>query len=333
MSLMSRVMKETKKNPYITKIMESEIFSRKDLSNIGLPALDIALSGDIDGGIGAGVTTIAGKSKHFKSLFVLEIARSYLENDPDAEIMFFDSEFGTPPAYFDKFGDLRDRVWYGNVKTVEDLRSKMTILLDKVKDTDNKLLIMLDSMGGLSSEKEVEDALNNKSSVDMTRAKHIKSFFRLVTPELKIKNIPFVVVNHTYQTLEKFSKEVMGGGTGNVYASDNILFIGRQQEKDGDDFIGYNFIINIEKSRFVKEKSKFPVRVTFDGGIYKYSGVFDLAVEAGLIEQAGSWFTFDGKKVQGKKTFEDDDEIMRSIIENEEFKEFIKIKYLITIDL
>lgn len=211
MSLMKRVMKESK-NPYICKIMESEILSRANLVPIDLPALNIALSGDLDGGIGAGVTTIAGKSKHFKSLFVLEIARSFLESDPEAEVAFFDSEFGTPPSYFEKFGDMRDRVYHIPVKTVEDVRFQMTQLIDMKEKTDNKILIMLDSIGGLASEKEVEDALNNKSSVDMTRAKHIKSFFRIVTPEIKIKDIPLVVINHTYQTLERFSQEVMSGG-------------------------------------------------------------------------------------------------------------------------
>lgn len=333
MTLMQRVMKESK-NPYICKIMESEILSRENLVPIDLPALNIALSGDLDGGIGAGVTTIAGKSKHFKSLFVLEIARSFLESNPEAEVAFFDSEFGTPPSYFEKFGDMRDRVYHIPVKTVEDLRFQMTQLIDMKEKTDNKILIMLDSIGGLASKKEVEDALKNKSSVDMTRAKHIKSFFRIVTPEIKIKDIPLVVINHTYQTLERFSQEVMSGGTGNVYHSDNILFIGKQQEKDGKELVGFNFIINIEKSRFVKEKMKIPVLVTWEEGIHKYSHIFDLAVEAGIIgnPSKGYYAYPDLDKKQRRKVIETD-ENMEEILANEDFKDFVRIKYQITVDV
>jgi hypothetical protein len=106
--------------------------------------------------------------------------------------------------------------------------------------------------------------MEGKSVGDMSRAKQIKSLFRMVTPHLTMKNIPMVVVNHTYKTLELYSKDVVGGGTGSYYSADNIFILGRQQEKDGTELLGYNFIINVEKSRYVREKAKIPVTVKFD---------------------------------------------------------------------
>ena len=119
----------------------------------------------------------------------------------------------------------------------------------------------------------------------------MKSLFRMVTPHLTIKDIPMVVVNHTYQTMEMFSKAVVSGGTGIYYSADNIYIIGRQQEKTGTDLTGYNFIINVEKSRFVREKSKIPVEVSFEGGISKWSGLLDMAMESGhVIKPSNGWY-------------------------------------------
>ena len=127
--------------------------------------------------------------------------------------------------------------------------------LEGVERSDH-LIIIIDSIGNLASKKEVEDALEGKSVADMSRAKQIKSLFRMITPHLSLKDIPMVVVNHTYKTMELYSKDVVGGGTGSYYAADNIFILGRQQEKEGTEVVGYNFIINVEKSRYVREKSK-----------------------------------------------------------------------------
>ena len=133
-------------------------------------------------------------------------------------------------------------------------------------------MIVVDSVGNLASKKEVEDASEGKSVADMTRAKQMKSLFRMVTPHLTIKDIPMVVVNHTYSEIGLFPKQIVSGGTGLIYSADNIFIIGRQQEKDGNEVTGFNFIINVEKSRFVREKSKIPIEVSFEGGsgLYHY---------------------------------------------------------------
>jgi len=155
----------------------------------------------------------------------------------------------------------------------------------------DRVIVVIDSVGNLASKKEVEDALKQNSAADMTRAKQLKSLFRMVTPHLNLKDIPLIVVNHTYQTQEMYSKAVVSGGTGIYYSADNIFILGRQQEKDGKEVTGYNFIINVEKSRFVKEKSKIPIEVSWEEGISKWSGLLDMALESGhVIKPKVGWF-------------------------------------------
>ena len=277
MSLMDKL----KKNSTIkdTAILtESKFFQTKDLIQTSVPALNVALSGRLDGGLTPGLTVFAGPSKHFKTAFSLLLAKSYLDKYDDAIVLFYDSEFGTPQAYFDTFAIDTSRVIHTPITDIEQLKHDVMSQMNGIERGDH-VIVIVDSVGNLASKKEVEDALDGKSVADMTRAKQMKSLFRMVTPHLTIKDIPMVVVNHTYQTMEMFSKAVVSGGTGIYYSADNIYIIGRQQEKTGQDLTGYNFIINVEKSRFVREKSKIPVEVSFEGGISKWSGLLDMAME------------------------------------------------------
>ena len=152
-------------------------------------------------------------------------------------------------------------------------------------------MIIVDSVGNLASKKEVEDALEGKSVADMTRAKQMKSLFRMITPHLTIKDIPAIVVNHTYKEIGLFPKDVVSGGTGIYYSADNIWIIGRQQDKKGTEIKGYHFVINIEKSRYVKEKSKIPISVTWEGGVSKFSGLLDVALAGGhVVKPSNGWY-------------------------------------------
>ena len=152
-------------------------------------------------------------------------------------------------------------------------------------------MIIVDSVGNLASKKEVEDALDGKSVADMTRAKQMKSLFRMITPHLTIKDIPAIVVNHTYKEIGLFPKDVVSGGTGIYYSADNIYIIGRRQQKTGTEVTGYEFVINVEKSRFVREKSKIPVEVSWEAGISKWSGLLDMALESGhVIKPSNGWY-------------------------------------------
>ena len=249
-------------------LSKSKFFTDKDMIPTGVPMINVALSGSLDGGLTPGLTMFAGPSKHFKTAFALLMAKSYMDKYDDAVVLFYDSEFGTPQNYFEAFDIDTERVLHTPITDVEQLKHDIMSQLQSIEKND-RVIVILDSIGNLASKKEVEDALDGKSVADMSRAKQIKSLFRMITPHLTLKDIPMVVVNHTYKEIGMFPKDIVGGGTGSYYSADTIWILGRQQDKDGTEIVGYNFIINVEKSRYVREKSKIPVTVSFDGGINK----------------------------------------------------------------
>ena len=331
------ILDKIKKNSTIKDsaiLSESKFFKKKDMIPTSVPIINVALSGRLDGGLTPGITMWAGPSKHFKTAFSLLMAKSYLDKYPDAALLFYDSEFGTPQSYFDTFGIDTSRVVHTPLTDVEQLKFDIMQQLQNVERGDH-LIIVIDSIGNLASKKEVEDALEGKSAADMTRAKQMKSLFRMVTPHLNLKDIPLVVVNHTYMEIGLFPKAIVGGGTGAMYSADNVYILGRQQEKEGSEIVGYNFIINVEKSRYVKEKSKIPVSVTFDGGLSKWSGLLDVALESGhVVKPSNGWYSkvdqdgvVEDKKYRVKDT--DSKEFWMSILTSKTFYDFIKNKYSI----
>jgi RecA/RadA recombinase len=290
MSLLEKLKKNStiKDSSILTK---SKFFAAKDMIPTSIPALNIALSGSIDGGFTPGLTMWAGPSKHFKTAFSLLMVKAYQEKYPDSVILFYDSEFGSPQSYFKSFGINTDQIIHTPITDVEQLKFD---IMNQLKNLERgeRVMIVVDSIGNLASKKEVEDALDQKSVGDMTRAKQIKSLFRMVTPHLTLKDIPMVVVNHTYMEIGMFPKAIVGGGTGSYYSADNIYILGRQQEKEGTEIVGYNFIINVEKSRYVREKAKIPVTVTYEGGINKWSGLLEIALETGHVTKpSNGWYS------------------------------------------
>jgi len=315
-------------------IEKSKIYGQKEYVQTPIPMLNVALSGDLNGGLTSGVTVLAGPSKHFKSAFSLIIAASYQKKYPDSVVLLFDSEFGMPESYFEAFGVDLERVIHIPITDIEALKTETMKQLNDIEKGD-RVIMILDSLGGLASKKEVDDALAGNTVTDMTRAKAIKSYFRMVTPHLTIKDIPLLIINHSYSTIEKYAKQVVGGGTGVMYSADTVWIIGRQQEKDGTELKGYNFVINIEKSRFVKEKSKIPITVLHEGGINKWSGLMNLALESGhVIKPSQGWYqlTENGVPVGEKlraKDIEANDEIWEKILKVPEFVDYINNKYAI----
>jgi RecA/RadA recombinase len=335
---MASILDKIKKNSTIKDsaiLSESKFFKKKDMIPTSVPIINVALSGRLDGGLTPGITMWAGPSKHFKTAFSLLMAKSYLDKYPDAALLFYDSEFGTPQSYFDTFGIDTSRVVHTPLTDVEQLKFDIMQQLSEVERGDH-LIIVIDSIGNLASKKEVDDAMEGKSVGDMTRAKQLKSLFRMVTPHLNLKDIPLVVVNHTYMEIGMFPKAIVGGGTGAMYSADNVYILGRQQEKEGTEIVGYNFIINVEKSRYVKEKSKIPVSVSFDGGLSKWSGLLDVALESGhVIKPSNGWYQkvnketgeIEDKKYRIKDT--DTKDFWLSILTSKSFYDFIKNKYSI----
>jgi RecA/RadA recombinase len=279
-----------KKNTTIKEsaiLEKSKFFTEKDMISTEVPMINVALSGRLDGGLVPGLTMLAGPSKHFKTAFALLMASAYMKKYDDAVVLFYDSEFGTPQKYFETFDIDMGRVLHTPITDIEELKHDIMNQLQGLEKSD-RVIIVIDSIGNLASRKEVEDSLEGKSVADMTRAKQIKSLFRMITPHLTIKDVPMIVVNHTYKEIGMFPKDIVGGGTGSYYSADTIWILGRQQEKTGGDIVGYNFIINVEKSRYVREKSKIPVTVNFEGGINKYSGLLEIAQEGNFVNKVGT---------------------------------------------
>ena len=332
------ILDKIKKNSTIKEsaiLSQSKFFQKKDMIPTSVPMINVALSGRLDGGLTPGLTMWAGPSKHFKTAFSLLMAKAYMEKYEDAVLLFYDSEFGTPQSYFDSFGIDTERVIHTPITDVEQLKFDIMNQLGGIERGDH-VIIVVDSIGNLASKKEVEDAMDQKSVGDMTRAKQMKSLWRMVTPHLNLKDIPCVVVNHTYMEIGLYPKAIVGGGTGSYYSADNIFILGRQQEKDGTEVVGYNFIINVEKSRYVREKSKIPVSVSFDGGISRWSGLLDVALESGhVIKPSNGWYQkvdvdsgeMDEKKYRIKET--DTKEFWMPILKQKSFVDFVKSRYTV----
>ena len=330
---MSNLLNKLQKNSTIkdTEVLsKSKFFNAKDLIQTQVPMINVALSGRLDGGLAPGLTVFAGPSKHFKTAFALMLAKSYMEKYEDAVVLFYDSEFGSPQSYFDSFGIDTSRVLHTPITDIEQLKHDSMQQLNNIERGDH-VIVIVDSVGNLASKKEVDDALEGKSVADMTRAKQLKSLFRMVTPHLNIKDIPMIVVNHTYKEVGLFPKDVVSGGTGIYYSADNIFIIGRQQEKEGQELVGYNFIINVEKSRYVREKSRIPVEVSFEGGISKWSGLLEVAQEGGfVVKPSNGWYSHKGeeKKYRLKDTYSKD--FWLPILANKDFRDYIETNYRIS---
>ena len=289
MSLLKKL-KETSRVKGTEILSESKFFSEKEQTPTSVPMINVALSGSMSGGISSGLTVLAGPSKHFKTSFALLMASSYLDRHEDSILLFYDSEFGSPQSYFQSFGIDTSRVLHTPVTNIEELKFDLVNQLNEI-DRKDKVIVVIDSVGNIASKKEVEDALNEKSVADMTRAKALKGLFRMITPQLTIRDIPLLAVNHTYMEQGLFPKAIVSGGTGVMYSADNVWIIGRQQDKKGTEIQGYHFIINVEKSRFVREKSKIPISVSWDGGIQKWSGLLDVALESGHVRKPkNGWY-------------------------------------------
>ena len=281
-------------------LSESKFFNEKDQTQTDVPMVNVALSGSVDGGLSSGLIVLAGPSKHFKTSFALMMASSYLKKHKDSVMLFYDSEFGSPQAYFEQFDIDTSRVLHTPITNVEELKFDLISQLDNMDRKDN-VIVVIDSIGNLASKKEMEDTMNEKSVADMSRAKALKGLFRM-------------------------AKAIVGGGTGIYYSADNIWILGRRQNKTGTEVTGYDFIINVEKSRYVKEKSKIPVSVSWEGGIEKYSGLLEVAMAGGyVVKPNAGWYQ--ESKVREKETLKE--EFWQPIFDNTDFKEFIKKQYTI----
>ena len=192
-------------------LAESDILKDPVTASTRVPILNLAWQGTFDGGIGPGITTIAGPSRHFKTSFGLVGVAAYLDKYDDAVCLFYNNEFGAKKSYFTEYGVDINRVLHTPFEDIEKLKSDIAIQLENL-EPGTRIIIFIDSIGNAASIKEVEDALSQHSAADMTRAKQLKSLFRIITPKLYLKEVPMICINHSYKTQELYSKDVVGGG-------------------------------------------------------------------------------------------------------------------------
>ena len=300
-----------------------------------VPMVNVALSGSVNGGVSPGLTVLAGPSKHFKTSFALLMAGAYLNAKPDAVMLFYDSEFGSPQSYFTQFGIDTNRVLHTPIANVEELKFDMISQLENLDRSDD-VIIVIDSIGNLASKKELEDALAEKGVADMSRAKALKGLFRMSTPYLAMKNIPMIAINHTYKEIGLFPKDIVSGGTGIYYSADNIWIIGRRQEKQGTEIVGYD-LLSMWKSLVMSKKSQRFLSEFRGKGVFRSIVVFSMSLL--LVVMLSSLLTVGikkltqlqakslGNKVRTKDTL--NAEFWEPVFETTNFAEFLKKTYMI----
>lgn len=306
------LIKKLKKNSKIeatTLFSESDFYTEIEYIPTPIPIINLALSGKFfDGGISKGVTILAGPSRSGKTIFMLLCLKAYLDHYDDAVALLYDSEFSFTPSYLNSFGIDTERVMVTPIGDLEEFKIDLINQLHGIEPGEH-VFVGVDSLGSFYSSKEFNDALDGKDKVDMTRQKSMKSIMRMVVPESNLKKIPFFAISHTYETLEIYSKQVVSGGTGLMYAANQVLLFSRRKNTNSSEE-GYEFVIKIEKSRSCKDTVKLPLVAPKNGTFKKWSSMFDIAVEYGYIN-AGAWVTvpsladYVDKKVR-RKEIEDD---------------------------
>ena len=268
------------------------------------------ISGSIFGGVSNNkITAIAGESSTGKTFFSLAVVKNFLDSNPDSYCLYFDTEAAVNKGLLESRGIDLKRLVVVNVVTIEEFRSKALKAVDiylKSKTEDRKpCMFVLDSLGMLSTEKEIDDALNDKQVRDMTKSQLVKGAFRMLTLKLGQANIPMIVTNHTYDVIGAYvpTKE-MGGGSGLKYAASTIIYLSKKKEKDGKDVIGNLIKAKTVKSRLSKENKDVTVRLFYDDrGLDRYYGLLDLGEEAGMWKNVAGRYEIGGKKIYAKEIY------------------------------
>ena len=293
MSIFDTLAKEAK-NDYAQLVSNTE--HDQGFIGTGSYILNAQLSGSIYGGIPNNrVTAIAGEQATGKTFYAIGIASTFLDDHPDGAVFYFDSEAAATPDLFRDRGLDPSRVWHFPIDTIEEFRTQMIRILDNLLKTPEKdrkpLLVILDSLGMLASNKEMEDAMNDKQVRDMTKSQTIKSVFRIITSKLGKLKIPMIVTNHTYKTMNPYGDPTdMGGGSGLKYAASTIMTLTKSKEKDSSkEIIGNIIKVKTYKSRLTKENTQIATRLFFDSrGFDQYYGLLELGEKYGIFIRKGN---------------------------------------------
>jgi RecA/RadA recombinase len=308
------IIKETG-NEYATLV--SEGVDTADVTNFidtGSYAFNALLSGSIYGGMPANkITAIAGEAATGKTFFALGIVKAFLDKDKDAGVIYFESESAISKSMIESRGVDSSRMVVVPVSTVQEFRTQSLKILDKYieqpEDKRKPLLFVLDSLGMLSTTKEMEDTAAGKETRDMTRSQIVKSTFRVLTLKLGKASVPMIMTNHTYDVIgSMYPQKEMGGGSGLKYAASSIVYLSKRKEKDGTEVIGNIIHCKNYKSRLTKENAMIDVRLTYKEGLDQYYGLLELGEAAGVFKKVSTRYEMpDGSKVFGKNINENPD--------------------------
>ena len=306
--------------------LASEIDETETYVDTGSYIFNALVSGSIFGGVsGNKITAIAGETSTGKTFFSLAVVKNFLDNHPTGYCLYFDTEAAITKSLLEGRGIDTTRLVVVNVVTIEDFRNKtlkaVDLYLKKPKSERSPCIFVLDSLGMLSTNKEITDTLAEKDTRDMTKAQLIKGAFRMLTLKLGQANIPMIVTNHTYESMSLYGGKQMSGGSGLQYASSTIVYLSKSKEKDGTEVIGNIIRAKTQKSRLSKENKQVEIRLFYDErGLDKYYGLLELGEIGGMWKNVAGRYEMDGKKIYGKDILKDVDkyftpEVMKSLDE------------------
>ena len=301
------IIKETG-NEYATLVSEGvEAGDVDSFIDTGSLAFNALLSGSIHGGMPSNkITAIAGEAATGKTFFALGIVKAFLDKNKDAGVIYFESESALTKELVEARGIDSTRMVIVPVATVQEFRHQSIKVIDKYleqgEDKRKPLMFVLDSLGMLSTTKEMEDTAEGKETRDMTRSQIVKAAFRVLTLKLGKAKVPMIMTNHTYDVIgSMFPQKEMGGGSGLKYAASNIVYLSKRKEKDGKEIIGNIIHCKNYKSRLTKENALIDVRLTYKDGLDKYYGLLDLAIKHGIFKSVSTRIELpDGSKQYAK---------------------------------
>ena len=307
--------------------LAADIEEKEEFIDTGSHIFNAMVSGSIYGGVSSNkITAIAGESSTGKTFFSLAVVKNFLDNNPDGYCLYFDTEAAVNKGLLESRGIDMKRLVVVNVVTIEEFRSKALRAVDIYlkSDTEDRkpCMFVLDSLGMLSTEKEIRDALDDKQVRDMTKSQLVKGAFRMLTLKLGQANVPLIVTNHTYDVIGAYvpTKE-MGGGSGLKYAASTIIYLSKKKEKDGKEIIGNIIKAKTVKSRLSKENQQVEIRLYYDErGLDRYYGLLELGELGGLWKNVAGRYEMNGKKIYAKQILADPetyftDEVMQALDE------------------
>lgn len=312
MEFLKEVVKEIK-NEYASLVSEGIAAGDCDqFIDSGSYIVNALLSGSIYGGFPANkITAIAGDPGTGKTFFCLGVVRQFLASNPKAGVVYFESESAISKQMIESRGIDSNRMLIVPVATVQEFKNQAIKIVEKYNEQKEKggLLFILDSLGNLSTSKEMEDSIAGSETKDMTRAAIVKAAFRVLTLKLGQSNIPMIVTNHTYDVVgSRYPQKEMSGGSGLKYTASSILYLAKRKEKDGEEQVGNIIRVKAQKSRFTIENSEVETRLYFDArGLERHYGLLELASEFDIIPKIGTRYEIGDKKVYGKNILEDPD--------------------------